>query len=72
MYQQERQQYQTNDDLDSVDDEMMINLYENPNQREALTLMPGTNTYVNSVNVFVGRQRTGKNIFCYKGDYQDN
>ena len=38
MYQQERQQYQPNDS-DSVDDEMLINLYENPNKREELTLI---------------------------------
>ena len=45
---------------DSIDDEMMINLYENHIKREAMTKIKGTNTYVNSVNVFVGRQRTGK------------
>ena len=54
------------DNNDSVDDEMMINLYENPIKREALTLIPGTNTYVNSVNVFVGRQRTGKTYSAIK------
>ena len=54
------------EDSDSIDDEMMINLYENPNKREELSLIPGTNTYVNSVNVFVGRQRTGKTYTAIK------
>ena len=53
-------------DSDSIDDEMMINLYENPIKREALKLIPGTNTYVNSVNVFVWRQRTGKTYSAIK------
>ena len=53
-------------DSDSVDDEMLINLYENPVNRELLEKIPGTNTYVNSVNVFVGRQRTGKTYTAIK------
>ena len=58
----ERQEY----DSDSIDDEMMINLYEKPIKREELTKIPNTNTYVNSVNVFVGRQRTGKTYSAIK------
>ena len=54
------------DESDPIDDEMMINLYENPIKREALEKIPGTNTYVNSVNVFVGRQRTGKTYSAIK------
>ena len=54
------------EESDSVDDEMLINLYENPINREALEKIPGTNTYVNSVNVFVGRQRTGKTYTAIK------
>ena len=54
------------EDSDSIDDEMLIILYENPNKREELTLIHGTNTYVNSVNVFVGRQRTGKTYSSIK------
>ena len=54
------------EDSDSIDDEMLIILYENPNKREELTLIHGTNTYVNSVNVFVGRQRTGKTYSAIK------
>ena len=53
-------------DSDSVDDEMLINLYENPINRESLEKIPGTHTYVNSVNVFVGRQRTGKTYTAIK------
>ena len=53
MYQQQEMQQYYPYEIDSVDDEMMINLYENPNQREALTLIPGTNTYVNSVYIVV-------------------
>ena len=53
-------------DSDSIDDEMMINLYEHPINREELTKIPNTNTYVNSVNVFVGRQRTGKTYSAIK------
>ena len=50
----------------SIDDEMMINLYEDPIVREELMKIPGTNTYVNSINVFVGRQRTGKTYSAIK------
>ena len=59
-------------DRDSVDDEMMISLYENPIKREVLTLIPGTNTYVNSVNVFIGRQRTGKAYTAIKEIIKNN
>ena len=58
--------FDTNSDSDSIEEEMLINLYENPINREALTKIPGTNTYVNSVNVFVGRQRTGKTYTAIK------
>ena len=58
-------EYQS-DSSSSVDDEMQINLYENPINRESLEKIPGTNTYVNSVNVFVGRQRTGKTYSAIK------
>ena len=56
----------TDSDYDNVDDEMQINLYENPINRESLEKIRGTNTYVNSVNVFVGRQRTGKTYSAIK------
>lgn len=59
--------YTTSDEgSDSVDEEMMINLYENPINRESLRKIEGTNTYINSVNVFVGRQRTGKTYSAIK------
>ena len=60
------QTYDQTCENDSNDDEMMINLYENPIEREELTLIPGTNTYDNSVNVFIGRQRTGKTYTAIK------
>ena len=31
-------------------------------KKERLRKIPGTNTYMNSLNVFVGRQRTGKKL----------
>ena len=37
-------EYQS-DSSSSVDDEMQINLYENPINRESLEKIPGTNTY---------------------------
>lgn len=58
--------YDYTEDSDSVEDEMQINLYENPIIRESLSKIEGTNTYVNSVNVFVGRQRTGKTYTAIK------
>ena len=53
------------DSFDSSDDfnldlEMQCQLAANPSNREGLKLIPGTNAYLNSLNVFVGRQRTGK------------
>ena len=56
----------TDSESDNVDDEMQINLYENPINRESLEKIRGTNTYVNSLNVFVGRQRTGKTYSAIK------
>ena len=41
--------YDTNSDSDSIEEEMLINLYENPINREALAKIPGTNTYINSI-----------------------
>ncbi len=48
------------DENDDLDLEMMCSLAANPSKREGLTVIKGTNTYLNSLNVFVGRQRTGK------------
>ena len=49
-----------NSDNDDLDLEMMCSLAANPSKREGLSVIKGTNTYLNSLNVFVGRQRTGK------------
>ena len=45
---------------DSVALEMECQLLQNPIKKERLRKITGTNTYANSLNVFVGRQRTGK------------
>lgn len=47
-------------DIDDVALEMECQLLNNPIKKERLRKIPGTNTYMNSLNVFVGRQRTGK------------
>ena len=47
-------------DFDEVASEMEYHLLNNPIKKEKLRKIPGTNTYMNSLNVFVGRQRTGK------------
>ena len=47
-------------DSDNVALEMECQLLNNPIKKERLRKIPGTNTYANSLNVFVGRQRTGK------------
>ena len=49
-----------NSDDNELDLEMMCSLAANPSKREGLKIIKGTNTYLNSLNVFVGRQRTGK------------
>lgn len=45
---------------DEIEREMNHQLKKKKTSREDLRKIPGTNTYVNSLNVFVGRQRTGK------------
>ena len=45
---------------DTVALEMECRLLDNPIKKERLRKINGTNTYANSLNVFVGRQRTGK------------
>ena len=47
-------------DFDDVALEMECQLAANPIVKERLRKIPGTNTYANSLNVFVGRQRSGK------------
>ena len=47
-------------DVDSVALEMECQLAANPIVKERLRKIPNTNTYANSLNVFVGRQRSGK------------
>ena len=49
-----------NSDDNELDLEMMCSLAANPSKREGLKIIKGTNTYLNSLNVFVGHQRTGK------------
>ena len=63
--------YRANSDSDSdfddgVDYEMNRQLLLKKGDREELEKIDGTNTYVNSVNVFVGRQRTGKTYTAIK------
>ena len=48
------------EDADTVALEMECQLLNNPIKKERLRKINGTNTYANSLNVFVGRQRTGK------------
>ena len=48
------------DDSDSVMEDMNAILEINPITKEKLRKIPGTNTYANSVNVYVGRPRSGK------------
>ena len=50
----------TSSDSDDVALEMECHLLNNPIKKERLRKIQGTNTYMNSLNVFVGRQRTGK------------
>ena len=45
---------------DQVALEMECQLLQNPIKKERLRKITGTNIYANSLNVFVGRQRTGK------------
>ena len=47
-------------DIDDVALEMECQLAANPIVKERLRKIPNTNTYANSLNVFVGRQRSGK------------
>ena len=46
--------------VDDVALEMECQLAANPIVKEKLRKIPNTNTYANSLNVFVGRQRSGK------------
>ena len=48
------------DGADSVALEMECILAANPITKERLRKIPRTHTYANSLNVFVGRQRSGK------------
>ena len=52
--------YNEFDDIDNVALEMEAHLSANPITKERLRKIKGTNTYANSLNVFVGRQRSGK------------
>ena len=56
------EEYETSEcsDDDDVALEMECMLASNPITKERLRKIPKTNTYANSLNVFVGRQRTGK------------
>ena len=48
------------DYVNNVALEMEAHLSANPITKERLRKIKGTNTYANSLNVFVGRQRSGK------------
>ena len=53
------------DDIDSDSDDdvkqdMEAMMYINPIVKEKLSFIPNTHTYANSVNVYVGRPRSGK------------
>ena len=50
------------DDVDDVQMEMEGLLSAHPIVKESLRKIKGTNTYANSLNVFVGRQRSGKSF----------
>ena len=52
--------YIDSSESDDIALEMECQLLNNPIKKERLRKIPGTNTYANSLNVFVGRQRTGK------------
>jgi len=52
--------YGSLDDVDDVALEMECQLAANPITKEKLRKIRNTNTYANSLNVFVGRQRSGK------------
>ena len=52
--------YTSDSDVDDVALEMECQLAANPIVKERLRKIPNTNTYANSLNVFVGRQRSGK------------
>ena len=45
---------------DDVTEDMNAILAANPITKERLRCIPNTNTYANSVNVYVGRPRSGK------------
>ena len=47
-------------DIDDVTEDMNAILAANPITKERLRCIPNTNTYANSVNVYVGRPRSGK------------
>ena len=50
----------SNDDCDDVLEDMNALLAVNPITKERLRCIPNTHTYANSVNVYVGRPRSGK------------
>ena len=56
----ENNEYNSESESDNVALEMECMLASKPITKEKLRKIPSTNTYANSLNVFVGRQRTGK------------
>ena len=56
---------QTNSSDDDVIEDMNIMLEVNPIKKEKLRKISRTNTYANSVNVYVGRPRSGKTYLTH-------
>ena len=54
------EEFSDDDYINNVALEMEAHLSANPITKERLRKIKGTNTYANSLNVFVGRQRSGK------------
>jgi hypothetical protein len=56
----EHEEESSTDESDNVSEDMNALLAINPIVKERLRKINGTNTYANSVNVYVGRPRSGK------------